>query len=171
MSVGANYGARKYPVEKYVIAFREIISKGGAVVILGGASELAEAKFLEDNLPKEFVKNLVEVRAGWRVDTAIMSLCDIYVGNMTGTCDVAAALKKPVVTLSRDSKDHTNTMGKYCEHIGFYPYQTKAIVILPEHSLDDCAKDLTSNCRAGKPHCITQIEPFEIVSAYEKMLR
>ena len=170
MSVGANYGARKYPVEKYVIAFREIISKGGAVIILGGASELAEAKFLEDNLPKEFVKNVVEVRAGWRVDSAVISLTDMYIGNMTGACDVAAALKKPVVTMTRDSKDHTKIMGAYCEHIRFKAWNTKSITLMPEHPIGDCAKDIRNSCISNKPHCIAQIEPAEIVSAYEKIV-
>ena len=170
VGVGANYVARKYPVDKYVVAFREIISKGAAIIILGGSSELAEAKFLEDNLPKEFVKNVVKVKSGWRVDTAVMSLCDIYVGNMTGACDVAAALKKPIVTLTRDSKDHTAMMGAYCEHIRFAPYGTKSVVLMPEHPIGDCAKNIPASCISNKPHCIAQIEPSEIVAAYEKIL-
>ena len=171
VGIGATVPERKYPVEKYLVAFKKIIKKGAAIIILGGPSEVDDAKFLEDNLQKKFVKNVVKVQPSWRITAAIISQTDIYLGNDTGTQHVAAALKKPVIVLSRDSKDHERTIGKYCEHIGFYPYQTKSVVIMPEHSLGDCAKDLTSNCRAGKSHCIAQIEPAEIVDAYEKMLK
>ena len=171
VGIGANYRVRKYPVEKYVVALKEIIDKGAAIIILGGPSERDEAKFLEDNLPKEFVKNLVEVRAGWRVDAALISLTDIYIGNDTGTKHVAAALKKPIVTLTRDSKDHARMMGNYCEHIRFAPYGTKFIMLMPKHPIGDCAKDMYNSCLSDRPHCITQIEPEEIINAYEKILR
>ncbi len=171
VGLGANDIERRYPVEKYLVALKEIIAKGAAIIILGGPSERDEAKFLEDNLPADSVKNFVEIGAGWRVDAALISQTDMYIGNDTGTVHISAALKKPVIVLSRDSKDHTRMMGILCEHIGFYPWQTKSIVLLPEHSIDDCAKDLTSNCRAGKSHCIAQIEPSEIVAAYNEMLK
>ena len=92
---------KKYPVEKYLVALKEIIAKGASIIIFGGADEVDEAKFLEDNLPAEFVKNIVKVKAGWRVDAAIMSLTDMYIGSMTGNCDIASALKKPIIALSR----------------------------------------------------------------------
>ncbi|MBQ7628612.1 MAG: hypothetical protein IJS81_00125 [Selenomonadaceae bacterium] len=58
--IGANIPQRKYPVEKYLIAFREIISKGASIIILGGSAEVDDAKFLEDNLPARYIKNLVK---------------------------------------------------------------------------------------------------------------
>ena len=167
--LGANHVERRYPVEKYLVALKEIVAKGAAIIILGGPSERDEAKFLEDNLPKEFVKNLVEVRAGWRVDSAIISLCDMYLGNDTGTQHVAAALKKPIIVLSRESKDRERLSRHNCENIMFESWQTKHITIQPEHQLGECARKM-STCWAGKPHCIAQIEPEEIINAYEKIL-
>ena len=168
--LGANVPERKYPVEKYLIALKKIVNKGAAIILLGGPSEVDDAKFLEKNLPKKFVKNVVKFQPSWRVTSAIISQADMYLGNDTGTQHVAAALKKPVVVLSRDSKDHERVMGPYSEHIRFKAWNTKSITLMPEHSLDDCAKNLQATCWAGKPHCITQIEPSEIVAAYEKIL-
>ena len=169
VGIGAATPERHYPLEKYLVAFKEIIAKGAALVLLGGPAEVDDAKFLEDNLPKEFVKNVVPIKTGWQIDTAIISQIDMYIGNDTGTQHVSAAFKKPVVTLSRDSKDLTRALNYDCEHMVFHAWKTKAIVLLPEHSLDTCA-ELRATCWAGKPHCITQIDPAEIVDAYDKMI-
>ena len=171
VGIGANHLARKYPVEKYLVAFKEIIAKGAAVIILGGSNEIDDAKFLEDNLASEFVKNFVQIKTGWRVDAAIMSLCDLYIGNMTGACDVAAALKKPIITLSRVAKDITEFFKIHNEAKSYRPWQTKSIVLQPAHQLEECrAKPSYLGCRANISHCIAQIKPQEIVDAYEKMI-
>ena len=171
LGIGASIPERKYPVEKYLIALREIISLGASIIILGGADEIEDAKFLEDNLPAEFVKNIVKLKPSWRTTAAIMSMTDIYIGNDTGTQHVAAALKKPVIVLSRESKDRERVHGAKCEHLLFEPWQTKSITLQPEHQLGDCAKNLKLFCIAGFSHCIAQINPQEIVNAYEKILR
>ena len=75
VGIGANHKERRYPIEKYLVAFKEIINKGAALVILGGPSEVDDAKFLEDNLPSEYVKNVVNV--DWRVTMAIISQIDV----------------------------------------------------------------------------------------------
>ncbi len=170
--IGAGNPSRKYPIEKYLVAFKEIIAKEAALVLLGGADELNDAKFLEDNLPKEFVKNFVALKAGWRVDAAAMSLTDMYIGNDTGTQHISAALKKPVIYLSRVAKD----IEKICpdsvdETKRYAPFQTQFIVLRPEHQLEECRANPTyTGCRLDEPHCITQIEPAEVVDAYDKMI-
>ncbi|MBQ7628611.1 MAG: hypothetical protein IJS81_00120 [Selenomonadaceae bacterium] len=100
-----------------------------------------------------------------------MSLTDIYIGNDTGTQHVAAALKKPIITLSRVAKDITEFFKSYNEAISYRPWQTKAIVLQPAHQLAECrAKPSSLGCVVDDPHCIAQIEPLEIVDAYEKIL-
>ena len=171
VGIGARKGARRYPVEKYLVAFKEIIEKGGSVIIFGGKNELDDAKFLEENLPADCVKNLVPVQTGWRIDTAIVSLTDMYIGNMTGLCDIAATLKKPVITLSRVAKD-TQERFKDNEAWSYRPYRTKFIMLCPQHQLEECAENpIWYGCRAENPHCITQIAPSAIVKAYEEILR
>ncbi len=171
-AIGANHKERQYPVEKYLTAFKQILSKGALLIILGGSSEIEAAQFLEDNLPSGSVANLVKVNTGWRVDAAVISLVDLYIGNMTGACDVAAALKKPVITLSRVAKDFKNFYVNPTEAELFQPWKTHCIVLQPEHQLAECTiNPFYAACTAGKSHCIAQIEPSEIVAAYEKILR
>ena len=167
---------RKYPVEKYLAALKKIIEKGAAIVLLGGPSEVEDAKFLQENLPRESVLNLVEVPSGWHVDVAIMSLLDMYIGNFTGLCDAAAAVHLPIIWTSRDAKDREKKFNGVSQYYRFYPWQTHTIGIRPEHPIDDCktySKQFyhSSSCiRHGEAHCIKQISPEEIVAAYDKMV-
>ena len=169
--IGSNEEVRKYPLEKYLSAFKKIVKKGAALVIFGGPSELDNAQFLEKNLPEGTVKNFIKYKAGWRVDAAAMSLTDMYIGNMTGACDVAAALKKPVIVLSRVAKDREEIFNNEPSETSiYYPWQTKAIVIQPEHQSEDCVTmPYHGGCHKKTAHCITQIKPTEIVAAFDKM--
>ena len=173
VGIGAGNPSRKYPVEKYLVAFKEIINEGAALVILGGSTEIDDAKFLEENLPIEYVKNFVEVKSGWRISAAAISLCDMYIGNDTGTLHISSVLKKPVIYLSRVAKDIEEICPKKVDETKRYaPFQTHFIVLRPDHQLEECrAKPSYTGCRLDEPHCITQIEPSEIVNAYDEMLR
>jgi len=169
-------GARYYPVEKYLIAFQKIVEKGAAIVILGGPKETKGAKYLQENLPADSVLNLVELNLGWRVEAAVMSLADMYIGNFTGACDAASATHLPSICLSREAKNKSKDLLKISEYVFNFPWQTAAIVLQPKQPLGECARFLNvisfSTCRTKKnePHCITQIEPQEIVQAFDKML-
>lgn len=172
VGLGANVPARRYPIEKYLTAFKRIINKSnGSIVIVGGPAEVEDAQFLEDNLPKEFVKNLADKKLGWRVDSAIISQSDMYIGNDTGTVHIAAAAKIPTIKVSREAEDRINDpafKGIFSEYIHFHPWQTNSITLQPKYPLGDCKNKFTAGgCGEWKPHCITQIEPREIVEAYE----
>lgn len=172
LGIGAYVPARKYPVEKYLVALKEIISRGAAVIILGGKNELDDAKFLEENLPADCVKNLVKVGAGWRVDTAVISQSDMYIGNMTGVCDIAAALKKPIITLSRVAKKLPGDLIVHNEAINYRPLQSMSFILQPEYQLDECRENPSYfGCVMDHAHCIAQIEPEEIVATYDEMIK
>ena len=171
LGIGAYVPARKYPVEKYLVALREIISRGAAVIILGGKDELDDAKFLEENLPADCVKNLVKVGGGWRVDTAVISQSDLYVGNMTGVCDIAAALNKPIITLSRVAKKLPGKLSVHNEATTYRPLQSLSFVLQPEYPLDECQENPSYyGCVKDHGHCIAQIKPEEIVATYDEMI-
>ena len=171
VGIGANSPARKYPIEKYLVAFKQIIDKGASIMIFGGKSELDDAEFLEDNLPEEFVKNFVSENINWRVTMAAISQSDLYLGNDTGTQHVAAALKKPVIVLSRVAQDLKKFYKYETENELYRPWGTDAIVLQPEHQIGECINNISyQGCTAGKSHCIAQIEPSEIVDAFDAMI-
>ena len=173
VGINASVPQRKYPVEKYLPVLKEITNKGAAIVIFGGPKERTDAKFLQENLPKATVLNLTEILPGRGVESAIIAnFIDLYLGNFTGTLDVAMATRTPVIGLSPEPKEREKLNWGVTAYSLFYPWQTEAIVLRPKYALDDCkygGMDFTG-CNGKNSHCITQIEPEEIVAAYDEMI-
>ena len=171
LGIGAGGGSRKYPVEKYLVALKELAKKDLVFVIVGGKAELEDAEFLKKNLPRGKVLNLVD-KTTLRETEAIVSQSDYYLGNDTGVMHMAAACKIPCLVLYREAQDKENILpGALSEFRRFPPWQTNAVILRPEHQLEDCAaKDpIYGWCHHGEPHCITQITPQEIIDAFETL--
>ena len=172
IGIGGSAPTKKYPVEKYLIALKELAKKNLVFIIVGGKSELEDAAYLEKNLPSEKVLNLVG-KITLRETEAIVSQTDFYLGNDTGVLHMAAAAKIPVIGLYRAAADRADVLpGVLNESLRFPPWQTKAICLRPAHPLGDCATlpPVYGLCRHPEiPHCIAQITPQEIITAFEKL--
>ena len=169
VGLGAGHLNRKYPAEKYLVALKELAKKNLAFVIVGGQSELEDANFIEKNLPRGKVLNLVG-QTTLRETEAVISQTDFYLGNGTGVMHMAAAAQIPVLALIREAADKQDYQpGFYSEVQRFPPWQTKAVILQPDHQLEECAKlePIHGWCHADKPHCITQIKPQEIIAGFE----
>ena len=170
LGIGAGSDNRKYPVEKYLIALKEIAKKNFVFVLVGGKAELDDAAYLEKNLPRGKVLNLVG-KTTLRETEAIVSQSDFYLGNVTGVMHMAAAEKIPVLALYHEAADKENYLpGAFSEFGRYPPWQTKAVILRPDRQLDDCAVKgkIYGWCHhKEEPHCITQITPQEIVDAFE----
>ena len=172
LGIGSLEPNKKYPVAKYLIALRELAKKNLVFVIVGGKSELKDAEFLEKNLPLGKVLNFVG-KTTLRETEAIASQADFYIGNDTCVMHMAAAAKIPCIVLYREAMDKDNILpGVFSMARRFPPYQTKAVILRPQHQLDDCATSppFFGFCMNRKePHCITQITPQEIIAGFEKL--
>ena len=174
IGIGGSAPTKKYPVEKYLIALKELAKKNLVFVIVGGKGEIDDAAYLEKNLPHGKVLNLVD-KLTVRQTEAIISLTDFYLGNDTGTLHMAAAAHLPVIGIYRGSIQQENIFPAILnEYRRFPPYRTKAIALRPVEPLGDCASEppVYGLCRHPEiPHCITQITPQEIIDAFEKIER
>ena len=171
LGLGAGEENRKYPVKKYLVALKKLAKRDLAFVIVGGKAELEDAEFLEKNLPREKILNLVD-KTTLRETEAVIAQADYYIGNDTGVLHMAAAAKVPVLTIYREAKDRENVApSALSEYLNFPPYQTKSVVLRPEHPLGDCANlpPVYGHCHHSEPHCITQITPQEIIAGFEKL--
>ena len=172
LGIGASAPTKKYPVEKYLVALKILAEKNLAFVIVGGKSELNDANYLEQNLPRGKVLNLVG-KTTIRQTEAVIARTDFYIGNDTGVLHMAAACKIPVIGLYRAAQDRDHILpAVFNEYRRFTPYNTKAIALRPAHPLDDCATlpPVYGFCRhVNIPHCITQIPPQAIVDAFNKL--
>ena len=174
LGIGGSAPGKRYPVEKYLVALKELLKKDLVFVIVGGRAEIEDAAFLEKNLPPEKVLNLVGKLTVCETE-AVISQTDLYLGNDTGTVHMAAAAHVPVIVLHRTAIDRDDILPAILnEYRRFPPYQTKAIALRPAHPLGECAADppVYGLCRHPEiPHCIAQITPQEIVAAVEQMER
>ena len=171
LGIGAGGNSRKYPVDKYLVALRELVNRGLTFVIVGGKAELNDANFIEQNMPRGKVLNLVG-KTTLRETEAVTAQVDYYIGNDTGVLHMAAAAKVPVVGIYRGAQDMENILPAIVnEFQRFPPWQTKAIILRPDHPLGDCANKPPCYgwCHHGEPHCITQITPQEIIVAFEAL--
>lgn len=169
LGIGATDLNRKYPVEMYLVALKELAKRNLIFVIVGGQAELDDANFIEHSLPSGKVLNLVG-KTTLRETEAVISQMDYYVGNVTGVMHMAAAAQIPVLALYREAEE-MDDLSFGGEFKGFPPYKTKAIVLRPARRLGDCATLPTvyGGCHHTEPHCITQIPPQQIVACFEKL--
>ncbi len=171
LGIGAGGENRKYPVKKYLVALKALAKKNLVFVIVGGQAEIDDAEFLEKNLPNGKILNLVG-KTTLRETEAVISQANFYIGNDTGVLHMSAAAKVPVLCICREAVDRENILPGLLSILRrFYPYQTKSIILRPEHPLGECAilPPVYGHCHHVEPHCITQITPQEIVDGFEKL--
>ncbi len=170
IGIGGAARTKKYPVEKYLIALKELAKKNLVFVLVGGQAELDDADFLEKNLSHGKVLNLVG-KTTLRETEAVVVQTDFYVGNDTGVVHMAATAQIPCLVLYREAQDREDYLpGVFSEYQCFPPWQTNSVILRPAHPLDDCAEmpQICGVCRhIREPHCITQIAPQEIIDGFE----
>ena len=171
LGIGGRELNRHYPVEKYLVALKELVKKNLVFIIVGGREEFDDAKFIEQNLPVGKVLNLVG-KITLRQCEALTSQADFYIGNDTGNMHMAAAAQVPVLIINREAQDRENILpALFSPFSRFAPWQTKKVILRPAHPLDDCATlpPVYGHCHHREPHCITQITPQEIIAGFETL--
>ena len=172
LGIGASAATKKYPVEKYLVALKELAERNLSFIIVGGSSELDDADFLEKNLPPDKVLNLTN-KTTLRETEAIAAQVDFYIGNDTGVLHMAAAAHVPIIGIYRGSVEMENVLPAIInEFRRFPPYGTKAIALRPAHPIDECATSppVYGLCkRLHESHCIAQIPPQAIIEAFDKL--
>jgi heptosyltransferase II len=100
LNPGAEYGpAKRWPVEKFIAAAKEIQQKTNCIWILFGGKgdvELGALIEAETKNSKLKIKNLIS-QTSLRELMALLKLCRVLLTNDTGPMHVAAALGTPVV--------------------------------------------------------------------------
>ena len=173
VGIGAGGTNRKYSIEQYVTAFKKIAEHANrkvCFIIIGGNAEAEDSKLLQAKLPEDSVINLVS-KTTLRETIATLAQSDMYIGNVTGVMHMAAALNIPLITIYRQAKDKDHFVTPvFSEYHRFAPWQATAVVLRPEHALNDCKDAVVyGGCKNPLPHCINQIKPEEIVEAFDKL--
>ncbi len=166
---------KKWSPEKYAKLVEMIVEEEPDVdfLIFGGGKidEESAADFkqhLDENVLRDHIFDLTG-ESTYRVSAVLLSFCDMYIGNDTGTMHLAATVKTPVLTPScfaADADIRYNVLNIY------YPYHVPSVTVLVKHALPECINPSHGvGCIVDDhPHCIAQIEPETMFAAY-KMLK
>lgn len=176
IGLGGSFQCKKYPVKKVfnVILYINKLNKGNNTFILvGGTSEQAEAEYLSKKLQQNNIPYILLINKNIKDIAAIIKLSNIYIGNDTNTVHIADAFNIPSIIYHCEAKDKENIEGKesLSSYLRFAP--KKAIVLRPEHALDECqTTNVHGGCsRIDSQHCITQINEKEAIVAYIKLYK
>lgn len=168
LGLGAGASNRKYPLDKWGVALREIMMRYSlCVVICGGKAEEQEGKYIAALLPQDRVINLTN-RTSLRETAAVIKMARCYLGNVTGMMHMAAAVHTPLICLYREAvKRPEAPAGIFSESTRFAPWQAQAVILQPEEAIGKCAHMVTyGGCLSEAAHCIAQISPQEVVQAF-----
>ena len=173
LMLGASGFVRHYPPEKYAKLLEMILSEEPSATFLilgGGQLDVMSTQILKQNLEEKlFSEHVIDLvgKTNFRIDAAILSFCDIYIGNNTGSMAVATAVKCPVLVVECFPKDLDSGVTDIPRL--YSPYRVPSVSVQPKHALPECAVNKPYNqygCRANRPHCITQIEPETIFKGF-----
>ena len=167
LGIGAGWPGRNYPLTLYIRALRELVAENWGVVVLGGKKEQEDGDFLVEHLPPGSTVNIAG-QTSLRETAAAIGLTDLYLGNDTGVMHMAAALGKPTVDICFEPASRRWLLPELLSPSArFHPWQTDYICLRPAEPLPECAEAVCYGYCAHKevPHCISQIEPEELVEA------
>lgn len=168
LGIGAGAANRKYPLDKWLLAMREIYDRYQLpFVICGGPGEKEDGDFLTAQMPAGSLFNLAG-KTSLRETTALIAGAYCYMGNVTGAMHMAAAVHTPLITLFREAQVRAEApAGVFSESTRFAPWQAKAVILQPDKAQGDCLHTVVyGGCKEDYPHCIAQITPQEIVQAF-----
>ncbi|MBQ9480320.1 MAG: glycosyltransferase family 9 protein, partial [Selenomonadaceae bacterium] len=169
IGLGSGHAQNHYPPKSYAELIRLIMSEDDEVnfILIGGLNEVDESVALMENVDPNRVINLVD-KISFRQTAAALSLCDLYIGNDTGSTHLAAANSKPVLAVYPYPFDLNRAVKSYHR---WHPYCVPAVIVCPAHALPRCRGSKNFfGCRVHKPHCITQITPQNLFDAYKILL-
>lgn len=169
---GMNF-AKLYPPQMYAKVLDFIFNEepdANFIILGGGQNDLKCAEILKNSVSEKCAEKILDLvgKVNYRQSAAVLSFCDMYIGNDTGTMHIAAAVNCPVLTPNCFPLD----IPCYYFDIpnAIYPYRVPSVTIQPEHALPECAADKKHNpygCKANQPHCITQIKPETVFKGFK----
>ena len=174
LGMGGREHRKHYPPERYAKLVEKILIEDPTatfIILGGGIDDTNSAQTFKQNLDEKiFTEHVIDLtnKTTYRLSAAILTFCDMYIGNDTGIMHVAAAAKCPVLCPNCFPADLTV---KHTDYVKFFsPYHVPSVTIQPAHALDDCAVNepyIQYGCRASQPHCITQIEVEKLFEGYK----
>ena len=169
---GASLKMKCWPVERYIQLVKWILARPGNdamnIIVLGGPADREAGDAFAAAFEGQHCINL-SGRLSFRQSMAAMECCRMYIGNDTGMMHVAAALKKPILSVNCFPLDQE--MAYMSVPLRFMPYKVPNVTCCPAHAKDDCHDNWRHGCsRQEEPHCILNVAVETVEKGYELLL-
>ena len=171
--MGGSSNFKCWSPENYAILIELILNAetDSFFIILGGGdndiklSEIVYQKLAGKGLDERILD--LTNKTTYRQSAAVLKLCDYYIGTDTSAMHIAAALKVPVLVPFCFPADIQTTNESTIKM--FYPYHVPSVIVQPKHALPECKDSKDSyGCKIrNRPHCITQIKPETMFTAFK----
>lgn len=156
---GAEFGeAKRWPSGHYAAVAEARLRMGWQVWLFGSAKDREVAEQIRSELDPALRDGLFNLCGDTSLAEAVdlMSCATAVVSNDSGLMHVAAALQRPLVAVYGSTSPQ------------FTPPLAEKVAIV---RLDlDCSPCFERTCRFGHYHCLTQLEPAQVLTALEDVL-
>jgi ADP-heptose:LPS heptosyltransferase len=158
LGIGASQERRQWPY------FADLLAAMNQKMSLAAFAFVGPGELQSANKLKELIPGCVVVCKPIGIAAAIMSRCDMFVGNDSGPLHIAAAAGLPSVEISchplngDPASDHSPAR---FGHVG-----GSNRVVQPVSGLNNCS----ATCLEDFPHCISQVTPGQVISAIKSLI-
>lgn len=149
---GATYATKRLPLHKLAELAASI---EGPVVVLGGKTDIEAGEYLEKAFSEKAPGKIFNACGKFNLNqsASLLQQANVVFSHDTGLMHIAAALKKPVVSI----------WGNTVPEFGMYPYKTEFKVIENKGlSCRPCSKLGYNHCPKGHFKCMEDLK-FEVV--------
>ncbi|NQT91081.1 MAG: glycosyltransferase family 9 protein, partial [Candidatus Omnitrophica bacterium] len=159
---------RQWPAERFSSVIRGLLEDDNSIVavLFGDNAESAISAHIRESLGKELAGRLIDTsgKTALRQTAALLKHCRLYIGNDTGIMHIAAAMKAPVVEISRWPKTDlpiTNASPHF-----FAPWRVKHKILNPDRPTPPCKE----GCQSLAAHCILGVKVEDVEEAAREIL-
>ncbi|TSA28253.1 MAG: glycosyltransferase family 9 protein [Bacteroidetes bacterium] len=161
IAIGAKHQTKIFPVHKVAALCNELALP---VILLGGKEDMARGEEIRNQSTGRVVNGCGALPLN--ASASVINQATLVVSNDTGLMHIAAALKKPVISI----------WGNTIPAFGMYPYlpeefrHLSTLIEVPVLSCRPCSKLGYDTCPKGHFDCMERIEMQKIVDAINRYL-
>lgn len=162
-AIGAKQNTKQLPAKKIIEALNQSSFPDLPVLLLGGKEDTEKGDYIAEKSTNKKVKNVAGKLSLEESAQAILH-SELLITNDTGLMHIAAALKKPIVSV----------WGNTIPEFGMTPYYgnmgvKNEIIAVKNLSCRPCSKLGYSSCPKGHFDCMNKITVQELVAAVSKI--
>ncbi len=159
--IGAKQNTKKFPLQKIVSTLK--LMSNTPIVLFGGPEDKIDGQTIMSTLPNHPIYNAAG-KYSLAQSASLLQKASVVVTNDTGLMHIAAALKKPIISI----------WGNTIPEFGMFPYYGKhevpqLVIQIADLKCRPCSKIGYKNCPEGHFDCMNKVEEEQIADTILKM--